>query len=224
MEDLEASNISFEPNNSAQSSPFVTTDDASDSPTDYSGHSLNESGPSTPMTADCLDTAPEIPNINVYYPYDIEEPDDELDTAAQKLGLPDSFERWQRDLIEYMNDLGNSPPKRNIPRPLMGPMRGQKRKSGGMSGAGYHSSLHTQHSIPKAGPGEGPISVPGLCPKRRRRRSNPSGGFMKPLHSVNLDETHENGGDGSSSSDQWSTDSSSDTTHESSLADEMDID
>ncbi|KAJ5639394.1 uncharacterized protein N7484_007256 [Penicillium longicatenatum] len=224
MEDLESLNISLGPTESTRSSPS-TTPDISDSRTDYSEHSLNGSGPSTPMATDNLNIPPEMPNVKVYHPYDIEEPDDEPNPAVQKLEfqcLPDFFEGWQRELIEYMNGLGNDPSKQIISKPLTAPRRGQKRKPSSMSGTGYHSS-HSPCSTFKTGPGEEPMSVPGLSSKRRRRRSKIPDDSMKAAHSVSLHDFREDRVNGGSSSDAWSTDSSAEM-YESAIVDDMDLD
>lgn len=224
MEDLESSNVPLRSTESTRSSPSAAHD-ISDARTDYSGHSLNGSSPPTPM-ADDLNMAPEMPDVRVYHPYDIEEPDDEPDPAVQRLelpSLPDHFEGWQRELIEYMNGLDNDPSKRIITRPLTAPKRGQKRKPSSMPETGYHSS-HYPCSTFKTGQGEEPLSVPGLRSKRRRRRSKIPDDSMKAAQSVSLYDFREDAGNFSSSSDPWSTDSSAEAMHESAIADDMDID
>ncbi|KAJ6114671.1 hypothetical protein N7486_000449 [Penicillium sp. IBT 16267x] len=225
MEDLRSPNIPLGSTESTRSSPSAAAHDIFDAPTDYSEHSLNGPAPSTPVAADNLNMAPDMLNFKVYHPYDIEEPDDEPD-AIQRLELPclpDYFERWQRELLEYMNGLGNDLSNQIISRPLTAPKRGQKRKTSSMPGAGYHSP-HSHCSTFKAGSGEEPVSVPGLCSKRRRRRSKVPDDSMKAGHTVSLYEYRDDGGNGSSSPDPWSTDSSAETMHESAIADDMDID
>ncbi|KAJ5623245.1 hypothetical protein N7490_011850 [Penicillium lividum] len=222
IEDLDSSNVTVASTESTRSSPAAPTN--TDAPTDYSGHSLNGSGPSTPTATDYFNTAPDMSSVKVYYPYDIEEPDHEPDPVVQRLELPrlpDSFEGWQRDLLDCMNGMGNDTPD-TVSNPLMGPPKGQKRKPGSISGVGYQSS-HS-HSTLNTGPGEKPLSVPGLGSKRRRRRSKLPEDHMKAGYSASLHEVREDGDNRSSSSDLWSTDSSADTMHESAVADDMDID
>lgn len=225
MHDLESFNVPLGSTESTRSSPSAAHD-IFDAPTDYSGHSLNGSNPSTPMAADDFDMAPDMPTIKVHHPYDIEEPDDESDPAVQRLelpSLPDHFEGWQRELIEYMKGLDNNPSKQIIYRPLTAPKRGQKRKSSSMPGAGYHSS-HYPCSTFKTGQGEEPLPVPGLRSKRRRRRSKVTDDSMKATQTVSLHDFRDDADNWSSSSDPWSTDSSAEAMQESAMADDMDID
>lgn len=228
MEDLESSDVPLGSTESTRSSPSAAHN-ISDAATDFSGHSVNGSCPSTPMATDNLNMAPDMQNVRVYHPYDIEEPDDEPDPAVQRLdlqrlpSLPDHFEGWQRELIEYMNGLDKDPSKIIVSRPMAAPKRGQKRKPSNMFGAGYHPS-HYPCSPFKTEQGEELMSVPGLCSKRRRRRSKLPDDSMKATQSVSLHDFREDEGNCSSSSDPWSTDSSAEAMHESAIDDEMDID
>ncbi|KAJ5153104.1 uncharacterized protein N7482_009582 [Penicillium canariense] len=211
-----------------QCPPFTSTNDATYAPTDNSSshHSQNGSAPSTPGPEDLLDQISDTTEVKVLRPYAIEEPDDEPVPAVQRRGLPclpDCFERWQRDMVVGMDDMADkvvtSPGVKLSPTPK----RGQKRKPPGSAGAG-HSHMGSNRSKSGTRLDDNAAPVPGISPKRRRRRSKPSGNALKISHPVSLNDFRETRANESSSSDLQSSGSSVDTANESALADEMDID
>lgn len=203
--------------------------DTSDAPTEGSGYSLNGSGPPTPMTDDPPKMAPEESDIKIYLPYDIEEPDDDIDTTARRLDLPylpDTFERWQRDLVDCVDSVDDSTPT-HAPtnRHFVNPRRGQKRKSAiAPAGSGYHSGPPLHRSKSNIKPGEEAVPAPSLSPKRRRRRSKLTDDSTKVTQVVSLHDFRDTEINESSSSDLWSTDASADTTHDFAVTDEMNLD
>lgn len=211
-----------------KSSPFAATDNPADVHTDGSGHSLNVSGPSTPVHETSLNQPAESNADNVFQPYAIEEPDDEAESAHLKRDLPclpDYFECWQRELVDSMHDLGSRPNKAvaAAAKPHQNPRRGQKRKPVNSTGALHNSQFHRSKS--KTRLEETPLHVPGLGSKRRRRRSKLPGDVAGNGGPVSLQHFRETHSDGSSSSDPLSAGASStDTVDETAVADEMDID
>ncbi|CAI7577330.1 unnamed protein product [Penicillium glandicola] len=178
---------------------FTSFDATADHQPEESEHSMDGSGPSTPTR----DTAPfeYSDDIRVIKPYDIEEPDDELESSVPRedlLCLPDRFEGWQRDLTDYLDELGHQPVGSNSNAIPSMQMRGQKRKP-------TRNTFATQQCSPHF---------------RRRRASAETqpkvhsfGGFRE----VNANE--------SSSSEAASIDmNGDDTMHDSAMGDEMDID
>ncbi|KAJ5816476.1 hypothetical protein N7447_008709 [Penicillium robsamsonii] len=145
MEDLPMDDSPAKPHQPHQ--PFdysgFTSFDTADPQLGEIEHSTDDSGPSTP-TQDTHPFDDSNDNIRVIKPYDIEEPDDELESSVQKvdrLCLPDRFERWQRDLTDYLDDMDDQPvgSNRNAIRPMR--KRGQKRKPA-------YSTLATQQYNP----------------------------------------------------------------------------
>ena len=230
MEDVEITGPLHEAPDSPQSSPVLTAHTATYPPTDVSGQSLNGSGPSTP-THEGISSAPKVADIEdaaneIFQPYDIEEPDDEpesITTRTELPCLPDSFERWQRDLTEWMDSIGH--PSDIKPTVKLPPShgRGQKRKSPIFSGSGHVKSSPSR-TISKSMVDEQRMPVPGLSPKRRRKRNKLSDDAAK-TRTASLYEFRETGSTDSSSSDLHSTDEySTDVPNEPILTDEMDID
>ncbi|KAJ5289060.1 hypothetical protein N7478_002090 [Penicillium angulare] len=170
--------------------------------------------------------APEQPTMKVYQPYDIEEPDDDLDFTVRGLDLclPDSFERWQRDFADHMDDSTSalSP----VAKQVSSPRRGQKRKSSSVPAGSGHYSASPSSYRPNAGSSlaDEALPVPGLNPKRRRRRSRLAADSAKVVPVVSLDDFRDPEMNEDSSSDVWSTDESADTMHDSSVTDDMDLD
>jgi hypothetical protein len=213
------------------STPFTAANTAADAATDGS-HSLNGSGPSTPihLHEDVPSTFADLEDAKstIFRPYDIEEPDDEPEPIAQRPELPclpDSFERWQRDLTEWMDGMNHFSDKKSTVKIPPGQRRGQKRKSPSISGTGHVQSSPSHRSKSKAMLDDQRAPVPGLSPKRRRRRSKPPEDASKATRTTSLYDFRETGSTGSSSSDLQSSDASStDTLNEFALTDEMDID
>ncbi|KAJ6111820.1 hypothetical protein N7523_007881 [Penicillium sp. IBT 18751x] len=230
MEDVESTGPSHEAPDGSQSPPTLDAYTATHPPTDVSGHSLNGSGPSTP-THEGISSAPEVADIEdtaneIFRPYDIEEPDDipvSITTRTELPCLPDPFERWQRDLTEWMDGMGRSSdinPPVKLP-PNQG--RGQKRKSPIFGGSGHVKSPPSCTKA-KSMLDEQKVPVPGLSPKRRRKRHKSSADAAK-TRMASLYDFRETGSSDSSSSDLHSTDGySTDVPNEPILTDEMDID
>lgn len=231
MEDVENPGPLPEAPELSQSSTFTAANTAAYPPTDGSCHSLNGSGPSTPTHEDVPSTGADLEGakVEIFQPYDVEEPDDEPGSiAAQRPELPclpDSFERWQRDLTEYVDGMGQSSDKQFSVKMASGQRRGQKRKSPNISGSGHVRSSSSPRPKSKTMSDEQRAPVPGLGPKRRRRRSKLPEDASKATRTASLYDFREAGSTGSSSSDLHSTDASSaETPNESTLADDMDID
>lgn len=214
------------------SSPFTAAaNTGADAPTDGS-HSLNGSGPSTPIHPheDVPSTFADREDAKtmIFRPYDIEEPDDEPEPIAQRPKLPclpDSFERWQRDLTEWMDGMNRFSDNESTTKMPPGQRRGQKRKSPNISGAGHAQSSPSHRSKSQAMLDDQRVPVPGISPKRLRRRSKPPEDASKSTRTTSLYDFRETGSTGSSSSDLQSSDASSDDTlNDFALADEMDID
>lgn len=199
-----------------------------DDPADGSEHSLNDSGPSTPIHDDEGDEDIDTTSPLILRPYAIEEPSDESISAHPRPelpSLPDYFERWQRELKDSVNDLGSEPNRSTCNARLSStPRRGQKRKVAQPAGAIHHPPTSSTPSKNKDRLNEPGITVPGLSPKRRRRRSRIAADAGKSTRTASLDEFRETQASDSSSSDQPMTDISVDTTPETNLTDEMDID
>lgn len=212
-----------------KSQPFATSDSPVDAQTDSSGHSLNDSGPSTPVHEVPLSQPLNENKNNVFQPYAIEEPDDEPEPTIQRRELPclpDYFECWQRELVDSMHDLGSRANKAVTAAVKLhqNQRRGLKRKSANSNGAGNLHNSQSQRSKSKTGLEEPPLHVPGLGSKRRRRRSKLEGDVAGNDRPVSLNDFRESRSDGSSSSDIHSTGASStDTVDESANVDEMDI-
>ncbi|CAI7672062.1 unnamed protein product [Penicillium bialowiezense] len=167
---------------------------------DESEHSLDDCGPSTP-THD-LDSSDGHAGVRIVKPYAIEEPeeDDEPVTPTRNLlRLPDQFERWQRDLSEYMNDLNYEADGQHV-APSTARKQGHKRKLTHAARQNYTRPVQEQ------------------CPKKRR--SNANSPITDPFHAF-----RESISDESSCSEQRSADCSGmDTGNDSPDVDYMDID
>lgn len=181
---------------------FSTT---SELPPEDSELSVDESGPSTPTHS--LESFDD--EVRIIKPYAIEEPDnDECDTTRRDLPpFPDRFEQWQRDLSDYMHNLNYQPDGQHATSPKIR-KKGQKRKvahtpkqhSGNIQPLQKTQPSHEQH-----------------CAKKRR--SKPSGGtsVTNPFRAFREAKTDE-------SSCSEAPSSGIETTNNSPLADEMDID
>lgn len=214
------------------SPPFAASDNPADAQTDSSVHSLNDSGPSTPVHETAPIQSTDKPRTIVYQPYAIEEPDDEPEPASQKRELPclpDYFECWQRELVDSMHDLGSRANKAVAAAAAaklhQNQRRGQKRKPANSNGGGNLHNSQSHRSKSKTRAEEAPLHVPGLGPKRRRRRSKLPGDAAGNGRPVSLHDFRESRSGESSSSEPHSTGASStDTINETAIADEMDID
>lgn len=224
MEERDPSNI---PDLHPELCQFTTTIyDGNHLPTDGSGHSLNDSGPPTPIYDRKMDQGTECTSPLILQPYEIEEPD-EPRPVNRRPGLPrlpDYFEKWQRELKDSVNQLENEPNKAACgSRIFSSPRRGQKRKVAQPETIPRPPMSSTQ-SQNKHRLNEHPILVPRLSPKRRRRQ-NKLARAAEQAHPTSLDGYRETQANDSSSSDQPPTDATSNgTTDEVALADEMDID
>lgn len=211
-----------------KSPPPLSTNNIADAKTDGSGCSFNDSGPSTPVHEHPPSPVTAEDNGKAIQPYDIEEPDDEPEPAVQRLDLPrlpDNFERWQRELVDYMDGLGSQSNKTSISKGHASQKRGQKRKSTAPASSGNQHSSQPHRSKSRTRINESALHVPGLSSKRRRRRSKLPGENTRNARPVSLDDFREARCSGSSSSENPSTcASSTDTIDESAVADGMDID
>ncbi|KAJ9492716.1 hypothetical protein VN97_g497 [Penicillium thymicola] len=196
-----------------------TSPAAADHQPEESEHSMDGSGPSTP-THD-IDPLEDSGDIRVIKPYDIEEPDDELEASVPRvdlLCLPDQLERWGRDLTDYLDDLCYQPGGfDNNTIPLVR-KRGQKRKPAGNTVATQHGDPHfaQRHTSP-----ETQYEAHDHRPKRRRFSELPK------WHSEDIDSFgafREGIVNESSGSETASIDLGNDTMDDSPMADEMDID
>jgi hypothetical protein len=194
--------------------------------TDESGRSVNDSGPSTPTHDIDLFEGNEnhdSDDSQVIRPYAIEEPDDEPDVTLPRHDLrclPDYFERWQRDLREYMNGLNLQPDNSNMTKQLTMGKRGQKRKP--VSTASSTHSHCGSHSFRRRSTlAEPQRQVHDENRKRRRGYSGESWDHhdTSSFHAFREPKTNE-----SSSSEAQTPDLSGTETMDDSAADEMDID
>lgn len=188
---------------------------------------MNDLELSTPtheyLPEDMLDTT----SIEPLRPYAIEEPDDEPDPPMLRRPglpcLPDCFERWQRDLIDSIDDMedkGATSPSasgRTIQR------RGLKRKPIGVVGAG-HSQPGSLKAKSKAKLDDDALPTYGFNAKRRRRRSKALDDTTRNSVFVSLHGFRDTRASESSTSELQSSSSSPDAANESAVADEMDID
>lgn len=217
------------PADSCGFSPCSPSSNAAGHVTDSSSHSVNDSGPSTPTHENLPENMSYTAEIEPLRPYAIEEPDDEPGDDREPVMqwrqlpcLPDCFERWQRELIDRIDDLDDK--SMTVPNAKLSPSpkRGQKRKLIGPVGPGdFHIESHRSKS--KAKLDDPALPINGLSPKRRRRRCKISEDNAKHPHTVSLHDFRETSVNESSSSDILSS-SSIDTANESALVDEMDID
>lgn len=230
MEETSSSDQSNKPATPHGFSPCSPCSNAAGTVTDSSSHSVNDSGPSTPTHEDPPENMSYTTEIQPLRPYAIEEPDDEPDDHPEPLlqprrtlpCLPDCFERWQRELIDRIDDMDNKSVTSTSAKLSPSPKRGQKRKLIGAVGAGdFHIGPHRSKS--KAKLDDPALRINSLSPKRRRRRSKILDDNAKHPHTVSLHDFRETQVKESSSSDFLSS-SSIDTANESALVDEMDID
>lgn len=199
---------------------LTSFDAAGDQKPEKSEHSMDGSGPSTP-THD-MDSFENSDDVRVIKPYDIEEPDDELETSVPRgdlLCLPDRFELWQRDLTDYLNDLDYQRVGFNSSTIPSVRTKGQKRKPA-------HNTLTAQQSYPQFPQGhasaEAHPEVHGYRPKRRRFSELPKW-YAQDIHSFGA--FREPNANESSGSETASIDlGGNDAMNNSPMADEMDID
>jgi hypothetical protein len=194
--------------------------------TDESGHSVNDSGPSTP-TNDIDSFEGNISHgsddSRVIRPYAIEEPDDAPEATLPRHDLPclpDLFERWQRDLRDYMNGLNVQPDNSNtVKQPTMR-KRGQKRKPA--------STARSTHLY--CDPNSSRRRTSSVEPQQqihdhsRKKRRGDSEGSRSHHHTDSFRKFREPKMTESSSSEAQTPDLSSAETLNDSAADEMDID
>ncbi|KAJ5111263.1 hypothetical protein N7532_001798 [Penicillium argentinense] len=225
MEDGDTSSAPYVNTGLLRSQFSTSADDVANK--DGSGHSLNDSGPSTPTHGDgdqCQDTMSPL----TLHPYAIEEPDDEpksVDQRPELPSLPDHFEQWQRELKDSVCNLESELQK--IIRGTKSsstPRRGQKRKSAHATGAIHCPIMPSNQAKSKQKLNEPTMTVPGLSSKRRRRRSRPAADFDQATRTASLYDFRETQVNDSSSSDQPTTDTSADTTNESVFTEEMEVD
>ncbi|KAJ5520209.1 hypothetical protein N7463_000662 [Penicillium fimorum] len=223
MEDLPMDDTPSKPHQPHQ--PFdysrFTSFDATDPHLGESEHSTDDSAPSTPAQ-DRHPFDDSIDNIRVLKPYDIEEPDDELESSVQRverLCLPDRFERWQRDLTDYLDDMDDQPAgsNRNSIRSIR--KRGQKRKPA------YNTPATQQCNLPfkqRYASAETQPQVDEHPPKRRRVSEPPQ---LHPSSMDSFGDFREPSANESSGSETQSMDlSDNETGNNSPIADEMDLD
>ncbi|KAF3390469.1 hypothetical protein F1880_009064 [Penicillium rolfsii] len=220
---------SNEPVNPIGFSAYSPSYNATATVTDSSSHSVNDSRPFTHTHENRAENMSYTAEIEPLRPYAIEEPDEELDYDPEPFVqprhalpcLPDCFERWQRELIDRIDDMEDKSVSGSSSKLSPSQKRGQKRTLIGAIGAGgFHVGSHRSKS--KAKLDDLASSVNGLSPKRRRRRSKIPEDNAKLPH-VSLHDFRENRDNQSSSSDLPSS-SSINTANESALVDEMNID
>lgn len=173
---------------------------------DESELSLDDSGPSTP-THDC-DAVDD--GVRIIKPYAIEEPDHEPEIPQRDLPrLPDRFERWQRDLTAYMNDLNYEADGQHAASTLTR-KQGQKRKLGHT--ARQDGNFERRKSSESQ-------QMHEHCSKKRRSDSLENSPVTDSFHAFREPIVDE-----SSCSDTRSTECSGIDTTPTSPGDEMDID
>ncbi|KAJ5220343.1 hypothetical protein N7468_009547 [Penicillium chermesinum] len=200
--------------------------DLSETSSSSSGDHSNGSEPSTPATEQesiASSLPPDMEEERLFRPYAIEEPEDPEDPPP--VGplllpcLPDNFERWQRDLVDDMDDMGNVCTRSGLDILYVGHARGQKRKPGSASNVIHPCSSFPHVKQSRSGDQLLSASQFGLSPKRRRRRSRLQGDTIQPSL-YDFRETLEE----SSGSEMRSSDESAESSPESALTDDMDID
>ena len=199
--------------NPPESPSSAWADDTGRSPTDASEQSLNDLGPPTPTHGNGLSPVSKSADTEVFYPYAIEEPEEESNTPLPRPDLPplpDYLERWQRDLIEHIHDFDTS----DREYLSTGETRGQKRKSANFTNRCASASYRSRPSL----------TVTGLSSKRRRRRMRQSGDSANSDRLESLHQFRESQKNGSSSSDLQSSDTSSPDAESLFPTDTMDID
>jgi hypothetical protein len=193
-------------------------DAAADPQTEESEQSVDDSGPSTPIHNSNLFEDDYC--IRIIKPYAIEEPDDEPDCTITRLNipcLPDRFERWQRDLADYMDDLNYQPDELDLDsRPTQ--KEGQKRKTAHITGATQNCYPHMKqrHTSAKTQP-----QMRGNCTKRRKFSKQPHGvsQMMNSFAGYRAADANES----SSRETRSASLSASDTMNNSLRTEEMDI-
>lgn len=226
MKGASSSDQSNKPAHPRGFSPCSPSSNAGGHVTDSSSHSVSDSGPSTPTHENLPENMAYTAEIEPLRPYAIEEPDDDPGDDPEPVMqwrqlpcLPDCFERWQRELIDRIDDMDDKSVKIPSTKLSPSPKRGHKRKLIGIGDV--HMGSHRSKSKAKLDdPG---LLINGLSPKRRRRRSKIPEDNAKHPHTVSLHDFRETRVNESSSSDLLSS-SSIDTANESALVDEMDID
>ncbi|KAJ6031103.1 hypothetical protein N7540_001835 [Penicillium herquei] len=220
----------FEPAESNTQILVAETWRTSGAATDSSGYSLNGSGPPTPTDSN-FTMEPETSHAKVYRPYDIEEPDDDLNVTTQRvelLSLPDDLERWQRDVMHCMpmDDSGHERTGDPNPNPLFGlQQRGHKRRNPSFLVAEHESRYQDYRPMPQVNSGNRPASAPGSSPKQRQKRNKVTDELTQVTPMVSLYDFRDTQVRSSSSSDLSSADDSADFTQDKfAIADEMDID
>lgn len=229
MDEMISSNQTNDPASPFSCHPCSSADKGAGVATDSSSHSVNDSGPSTPTHENPPENMSDISEVKVLRPYAIEEPDDDPEPPVQRRlalpCLPDYFEIWQRELIDRIDDMDHADGKavtKSSAKLSPVPKRGQKRKPIGVASAG-DSYTAIPGSKCRAKLDDSALSLCGLSPKRRRRRSKAQEERPKDPHSTSLHDFRDPRVNQSSSSD-WQSSSSADTADDSALVDEMDID
>lgn len=197
------------------------------------GNSSTDSEPPTPGTehGDTFtpDSSPEMEKERVFRPYAIEEPDDEPTPDMQPLKLPclpDNLERWQRDLVDYVDDERDVRPRNTLDGSYSGQTRGQKRKPGNAASAGYPNAFQVPHSKQSSRHCDSLLSVPGpgASPKRRRRRSKLPGDTCRPSQMSSMYDFRDPRPEDSSDSEMRSSDESAESSPEYAATDDMELD
>ncbi|KAJ5372512.1 hypothetical protein N7517_004518 [Penicillium concentricum] len=229
MEDLPMDDSPAQPHQPHQPFDFstgFTGFHAADPQPEETEHSTDDSGPSTPtQNTHPFDNSDD--DIRVIKPYDIEEPDDELESSVQRVNrlcLPDRFERWQRDLTDYLDDMDDQPVGFNRNKIRSMRKRGQKRKP-------THNTPATQQCNPpfkqRYASAEIQPQVDEHLPKRRRVSEPPQ---LYPSSMDSFGDFREPNANESSSSETQSMDLSgnetmgNETMNNSPMEDEMDLD
>lgn len=231
MEGAEASEYCSQKSKSSHSSTSAPPDVSSDTHTYGRHESPDDSGPPTPTHEHLSSQQREdSSHRTVFKPYAIEEPDDEPPPTVRTLELPclpDYLERWQRELVESMGDLGSEYSKLWHLKAADSQKRGLKRKATNCIAKGDSQHSTSCQSTSKARDDAAPLHVPGLNPKRLRRRSRPLGDTGRAGQSglVSIHDFREVQADEDSSSGLSSTGTSSpETMDESAVVEEMEID
>ncbi|KAJ5864782.1 uncharacterized protein N7529_006698 [Penicillium soppii] len=212
---IHKSNPSVSSGNFGGFAPFGAT---ARSPTEESEQSVNDSGPSTPIHD--LESRDNNDEKRIIKPYAVEEPEDEPESYTPSLDvlrLPDRFERWQRDLSDYIKDLKYQADGQKLDSVSIVRKKGLKRKSADTAALGQHCSPPFERNVFSE-------RHQACSQSTKRRRCNiPS---QEQSYSGELFDTfREAKGNESSSSETQSTDFSGvNTLDNSPMADEMDID
>ncbi|KAJ5885260.1 hypothetical protein N7495_009770 [Penicillium taxi] len=157
-------------------------------------------------------------DTTVYFPYEIEEPDDEPTFFISRPGLrrlPDYMDYWQRELIKCIEDLNSDP--EYAERILLENPRGQKRKSADTCHLQTSSDAQSQRFTSMMRSDEQPHN-PGAGPRRKRLRikSKENATTVHSLHDFREARSNWSSSSGSEIDD--------DTMDESAATDDMDID